>query len=159
MDRHGDDPMVSGASGQPRSVVLVEGVSDRIAGEVAAGILGRDRTAEGLPVLPMGGSTNLRHHLEMLSHRLDVRVTVLGDEREAPRVQRELRRFGHGSAAEVCVADLEDELIRALGPAPGSSRGRSRGPGGRKILYARLLTAALEPASLPAPLVALLHRV
>ena len=85
----------------------------------------------------------------------------------------------------VCVADLEDELIRALGPASVEAVLDSQGDLGsfrtfqkqpewrgqrieaqlrrfmgsadrRKIRYARLLVDALDPACMPRPLVGVL---
>ena len=63
----------------------------------------------------------------------------------------------------VCVEDLEDELIRAAGPAlvaavfaaPGDLGAGSQ----RKLRYARLLTEAIAPDRMPRPLEAVLAAV
>lgn len=168
----------------PRSLVLVEGDSDRTALLTLAGLLGRDLT--GVAVVSMGGITNLRRHLAELTG--SEQVAVLHDARETPYVDRTLA--AHAGAVErfVCDADLEDELVRALGmPAvldvvAGAGdldawhillnqpfhRGRPEAAvlrrfwgttSGRKDKYAALLTAALEPARAPAPLAGVLAAV
>jgi hypothetical protein len=110
-----------------RAVVLVEGTSDQAALETLARRRGRTLAAEGICVVPMGGATNIGHFLDHYGpHGLDVRLTGLCDAGEEDHFRRGLRRagFGHLSRAGmealgfyVCVADLEDELIRSLGVA------------------------------------------
>jgi len=114
-----------------RAVILVEGWSDQAALESLALRRGRDLTAEGIAVVPMGGITNIGKFAEAMGPRgLNVRLAGLYDAAEEPYVTRSLHRMGiaGGSAritreeAEtlgffVCDADLEDELIRALGTA------------------------------------------
>lgn len=108
------------------TVVLVEGESDRLAVEALAGRLELDLVAAGAVVVPMGGVTNLHHHLAALA-REPVRRRVIGlfDVGEIAYVRRAVAGAGLGSAdAELallgffaCDPDLEGELIRALGSA------------------------------------------
>jgi hypothetical protein len=175
-----------------RAVVLVEGISDQIAVKTLAKRLGRDLYAEGISVVPMGGAQSVGRFLKRFGpHGLDVRLAGLCDAGEEREFRRGLERAGLGSDlthAEmerlgfyVCVEDLEDELIRALGAAAveeivdahgdlGPFRtlqkqpawdGRPReeqlrrfmGSGGRrKIRYARFLVEALDPTHVPRPL-------
>jgi hypothetical protein len=101
----------------PRTVVLVEGTSDRRAVETLARRLGRDLRAEGVDVVPMGGYGNLPRLLERYR---DVPVAGLydvGEERHFLRAlacadRDELGRNGF----HACERDLEDELTRAVGP-------------------------------------------
>ncbi|MFJ7132444.1 TOPRIM nucleotidyl transferase/hydrolase domain-containing protein [Streptomyces fungicidicus] len=173
-----------------RTVVLLEGLSDAAAvGALAAG-RGRDLAAEGVCVMPMGGAMNVGHFARVLGPPgLDLRLTGLCDERERGFYARGLERAGAGRAEFfVCAADLEDELIRALGVtrveelvrAQGDLRPlrtflsqpaqRDRTPQqqlrrflgtkkGRKIHYGRVLVEALRPESVPAPLEDLLARL
>jgi hypothetical protein len=182
------------------AVVLVEGLSDRAAVEALATRRGRDLRAEGVFTVPMGGATNLGHFLDLLGPGgRDVRLAGLCDAAEAPGFRRSLQRAGlqrAGPAGDfldrigffVCVADLEDELIRSLGTARveqvvedqgelGPLRTFSKQPAqrertreqqlrrfmgtrsGRKIRYARALAEALDPARVPEPLARLLAYV
>jgi hypothetical protein len=50
--------------GRPRAVVLVEGLSDRLALEALARRRGRDLAADGVAVIAMHGATNLGRYLE-----------------------------------------------------------------------------------------------
>ena len=85
------------------TVVLVEGISDRIALETLA----RRRRVE-LDIVEMGGAHAIRR---FLARYADVNVVGLCDAGERRVFERAgLERF------EVCDADLEDELIRAIGP-------------------------------------------
>lgn len=85
------------------TVVLVEGISDRMALEALA-----ERRGVDVTVVPMGGAHAIRRFLERYS---GARVVGLCDAGEREVFARAgVERF------EVCVADLEDELIRALGP-------------------------------------------
>jgi OLD-like protein len=175
-----------------RAVVLVEGVSDQLALEALAERRRRNLDAEGVAIVPMGGAKNVRRFLEMFGPQgFDVRLAGLCDAAEERDFQRGLDRAGLGSdltRAEmeslgfyVCVADLEDELIRSLGAAAveqvveaqgelGSFRTLQKQPaqqgrtieeqlrrfmgtkGGRKIQYARLLVDALDLIHVPRPL-------
>jgi len=180
-------------------VVLVEGVSDHLALAALAERRGRDLGAEGIEIVPMGGAKNVRRYLEHYGpHGLDVALAGLCDAREEGDFRRALERAGVGSdlgrpAMEalgfyVCAADLEAELIRALGPAAvervieaegelGSFRTFQQQPaqqgrpheaqlrrfmgtkGGRKVRCAPLLVAALDLARVPRPLDGVLAHV
>ncbi|WP_433549283.1 TOPRIM nucleotidyl transferase/hydrolase domain-containing protein [Streptomyces sp. CA-294286] len=109
-----------------RTVVLVEGVSDRAALEALALRRGRDLAAEGVCVVPLGGATSVGRFLALLGPQgLGLRIAGLCDAAETGFFRRALERAGLGSprTAEelqrlgfhVCDADLEDEQIRALG--------------------------------------------
>jgi hypothetical protein len=177
---------------EPRAVVLVEGTSDQVAVEALAERRGRNLGAEGVTVVAMGGAQSIGRFLRRFGPQgLDVRLAGLCDAAEEGEFRRELERAGLGShlgradiealGFYVCVADLEDELIRALGTesveqvvdAQGDLgsfrtlqkqpawRGRSTGEqlrrfmgsgGSRKIRYARLLVEALDPSRVPRPL-------
>ena len=93
-----------------RSVVLVEGRSDAAVLAVLGHRLGYD--AAQVDVVAMGGITNLRTYLA----RYDGRVAGLYDRSEERYVLRTLDRLGRDADGFFgCDADLEDELIRALG--------------------------------------------
>ena len=179
--------------------MLVEGVSDKCALETLAGRRGLDLEAEQIAVVPIGGAQAIARALELYGSRgRDVRLAGLCDAAEEREFRRGLERAGLGAdlgRAEmerlgfyVCDADLEDELIRALGAIAvervidaqgelGSFRTlqkqaawqgrpseeqlrRFLGSGGRrKIRYARLLVEALEPAEVPRPLDRVLDHV
>src|SRR6266581_5948596 len=111
-----------------RAVVLVEGVSDQLALEALAERRGRNLDAEGVAIVPMGGATNIGSFLDLFGPQgFDVRLAGLCDAAEEADFRRGLERAGLGSNLTragmeslgfyVCVADLEDELIRALGAA------------------------------------------
>jgi hypothetical protein len=166
------------------AVVLVEGHSDRAALEALARRLGLDLGGSGVVIVPMGGATAIRPFVARYGpHGLDLRLAGLCDERE----QGAFRRHLPDAAVFVCRADLEDELIRALGAdavqrvidAAGETatwermrnqpaqRGRPvehqlrRFMGtrsGRKERYATLLVDALDLGRVPVPLVAVLER-
>jgi OLD-like protein len=176
------------------TVVLVEGMSDQAAVQTLAARCGRDLPAGNVFVVPMGGATNIAHFLGLFGpHGFGVRLAGLCDEAEEHDFRRGLERAGLGTSPLdlatlgffVCVADLEDELIRALGAstverliaAEGeltpfqtfvkqpAHRGEPRElqlhrfmgtRSGRKIRYGHLLAAALDLTRLPAPLAGLL---
>jgi hypothetical protein len=111
-----------------RAVVLVEGISDQRALEALAERRGRNLDADGISVVPIGGSKNIGSFLDRLGPRgLDVRLAGLCDAAEEGDFRRGLERAGLGSNLTradmerlgfyVCVSDLEDELIRSLGAA------------------------------------------
>lgn len=103
-------------------VVLVEGISDRIAIETLAERRGRGLADEGVSVVAMGGAQAIRGFLERFR---GLRLAGLCDAGEALEFQRGLERAGLGSNLDraameelgfyVCDPDLEAELIRALG--------------------------------------------
>jgi hypothetical protein len=179
------------------TVVLVEGVTDQIALDTAALGRGRDLEADGVVILPIGGAHAMRRILTSLGPMgAGRRIAGLYDLREeeivrrgliathvgSPRTRLELEQLGF----YVCVYDLEDELIRAVGTAGVEAlldsqgdlrsfrtfqsqpawRGRPpeaqlyrflRSSSVRNLRYARLLVeAALARDALPRPLDALL---
>lgn len=190
----GDGTVADGTAtddGPDRPVVLVEGESDAIV--VRHVLAARGASAR---VVAMGGVTNLPRHLTALGGPArDVLALVDGD--EARVAIRALRRFGRDvdTAEElprhgilVCERDLEDLLIRALGPdtvldglAAMGELGRfesfSRMPewrrrhvtdrlhrfagsgSGRKARLAAALAVRLDPDDLPDPLDALVLAV
>jgi hypothetical protein len=112
----------------PRAVVLVEGVSDQLALEALARRRGRDLGGEGVSIVPIGGSKNIARFLDLFGPRgAGVEVAGLCDAAEVGDFRDALQRAGLGSNLTdadmerlgffVCDADLEDELIRAAGPA------------------------------------------
>ncbi|MGI9111249.1 MAG: TOPRIM nucleotidyl transferase/hydrolase domain-containing protein [Gaiellaceae bacterium] len=176
----------------PRAVVLVEGTSDQGALEALAERRQRNLEAEGVSVVPIGGAQAIGRFLNLFGPRgFDVRLAGLCDAAEEGDFRRGLECAGLGSHLTradlerlgfyVCVADLEDELIRSLGADTvqeiigvqgdlGAFRSLQRQPpwrgrsteeqlrrfmgsgGGRKIRYARLLVAALDLTRVPRPL-------
>ena len=172
--------------------MLVEGTSDQRALEALAERRGRSLDAEGISVVPIGGAQSIGRFLNLFGPQgLDVRLAGLCDAAEEGDFRRGLERAGLGAQLTradmerlgfyVCVADLEDELIRALGAASveqvvdaqgdlGSFRTLQKQPawqgrpveeqlrrfmgsgGRRKIRYARLLIDALDLAQVPRPL-------
>lgn len=116
------------ADAKSRAAILVEGWSDQAAVETLAQRRDIDLRAEGIVVVPVGGVTNLGHFVEALGARgLGLALAGLYDAGEERHVLRSLERCGLGSGLTrasaqalgffVCDADLEDELIRALGTA------------------------------------------
>jgi OLD-like protein len=116
------------ASAGLRAVVLVEGTSDQRALEALAARRGRDLDAEGVSIVSLGGATTIGRFLDSFAAQgLDVTLAGLCDAAEEGYFRRGLARAGFGTdltRAEmealgfyVCVADLEDELIRSLGAA------------------------------------------
>src|SRR5207237_4182078 len=150
---------------------------------------GRDLDAERISVLPIGGAQAIGTYLDLFGPKgFDVTLAGLCDAAEEGHFRRALERAGLGSnltRAEleslgfyVCVADLEDELIRALGadsvlrvvdaqrdlgsfrtlqkqpawqgrPVEEQLRRFMRSGGRRKLLHARLLVVALAPTQVP----------
>jgi hypothetical protein len=175
-----------------RAVVLVEGVSDKVAVETLAERRCRNLRAEGVSVVPIGGAQAIGRFISQFGPPgLDLKLAGLCDAAEEREFQHGLERAGLGSGLTradlerlgfyVCVADLEDELIRALGAASVEQvveaqgdlgrfrtlqkqpewRGRTTeeqlrrfmGSGGRrKIRYAKLLVDALDLDQVPRPL-------
>ena len=109
-----------------RTVVLVEGHSDRTALLTMARRRGRDLASEGVDVVAMGGITNTRAFALHYGPRgLGVPLVGLYDAPDQAKLQRGLAAAGVEAAAEPdglaalgfyeCSVDLEEELIRALG--------------------------------------------
>jgi hypothetical protein len=174
------------------AVVLVEGTSDRAALESLARRRGLDLAADGIRIVPIGGATSIaRYVAELAPLGSGVRLGGLCDAGEERAYRRALERAGFGDRMTradmeslgfyVCVADLEDELIRALGTATveaiveaeGDLRSwrtfqrqpaqRGRGvdqqlrrflgtKSGRKFHYARVLADAVPLERVPRPL-------
>ena len=159
------------------AVVLVEGITDRIALEAVAAKLGCDLA--GVEIVAIGGAQAIRR---AFAEHAGEHVVGLCDAPEERWFRRVL-----GDATYVCVENLEDELIRALGAARVEEvvaaqgdletfrnfqnqpawRGRStdsqllrwmhNGNGHQR--YPPLLIATLEPARIPAPLAGVLAAV
>jgi hypothetical protein len=118
------DPIGSGLVSGAHTVVLVEGDSDKSAIEALAQRHGRNLATEGISLVAMGGATNIRTYVRRFGNS---RLAGLCDVGEEGDFRRALERAGLGSDLGrsdlealgffVCVADLEDELIRALGTA------------------------------------------
>ncbi|HSU34234.1 MAG TPA: TOPRIM nucleotidyl transferase/hydrolase domain-containing protein [Propionibacteriaceae bacterium] len=109
-----------------RTLVLVEGISDQIALETLAGRLGRDLSAEGIVVVPIGGAQAVTRYLVRFGPAgAGLSIVGLCDAAEESYFRRGLAAVGLGPAANridlerlgffVCENDLEDELIRASG--------------------------------------------
>jgi hypothetical protein len=181
------------------AVVLVEGNSDRVALNTLAARGGRDLAAEGIEVVAMGGITNTRAFASRYGpHGLGVPLAGLYDAPDETKLRHGLAAAGLRAALEPegpsslgfykCSADLEDELIRALGieaveaviEAAGETRSLQLLAGmpaqrdwtreavlrrflgvrsGRKARYAELLVEALERERVPEPLAAVLARI
>ncbi|MEV7403058.1 TOPRIM nucleotidyl transferase/hydrolase domain-containing protein [Streptomyces sp. NPDC091267] len=166
-----------------RTAVLLEGPSDSAAVNALAASRGRDLAAEGVCVLPMGGAMSVGRFARLLGPTgLGLRLTGLCDEAERRFYTDGLERAGVVEGRFfVCAADLEDELIRALGVARVTELVRAEGDlralhtflrqpaqrgrtsqqqlrrflgtkKGRKIHYGRVLVEALGPGRAPAPL-------
>jgi hypothetical protein len=179
-----------------RTVVLVEGISDQRALEALAERRGRDLAAEGVRILPIGGAQAVSRFLDVFGRH--TRLAGLCDAAEERHYRRALEQAGFGRNLTrddmealgffVCVADLEDELIRALGADAvervaeaqgelGSFRTLQKQPawrgraveeqlrrfmgsgGSRKVRYARLLIEALDLAHVPRALDRLLAHI
>ena len=181
------------------AAVLVEGNSDRNALVALARRLGRDLAAEGVEIIAIGGAAALGETLVAL-HAAGFEGSVAGlcDEGEIGDYRRGLERTGVGvdfTRAEmealgffVCVVDLEDELIRALGtdsvegviadqgelsafrtfqrqpawrdePLHAQQRRFIGTKAGRKARYGRLLVESLDLDEAPGPLTGVLAAV
>jgi hypothetical protein len=155
-------------------VILVEGITDRIALEAVARRLGLD--LERIEIIPIGGAQAIRRAAAKHEGEGVVGLCDIGEERWFRRVL--------GDATFVCVQDLEDELIRALGAdrvqevVAGQGeldtfrnfqnqlfwRGRPVEQqlrrwlqnGGRQHRYPPHLVEAMEPEEIPRPLVGVL---
>jgi hypothetical protein len=175
-----------------RAAILVEGWSDEAAVVAWARSCAVDLAGCGIAVLPVGGITNMGKFVSALSAPgLAVRLCGLYDASEEFQTLRILERAGLGANLTregveaagffACISDLEDELIRAMGPlaveqlleaqdelrsfrrfqAQPAQQGRdTHGQlkrfigtrAGRKIRYGSLLVHALAREQVPAPL-------
>jgi hypothetical protein len=181
------------------AAILVEGWSDQAALEALAARRGLNLAAERIVVLPVGGATNTGKFLDALGPSgLRLQLAGLVDANEEQHLWRALERAKLGAkltraGAEalgffVCDADLEDELIRALGteaverllavegelesfrrfqnqPAQRARAGHAQlqrfmgTRARRKIRYGTLLTNALDLRRVPRALDAVLTHV
>jgi hypothetical protein len=191
-----DDAQRIVTEAKANTAVLVEGWSDQAAVETLAHRLGLSLRAMAVVVLPMGGATNACQFAARFGAQgLRLRLAGLYDMPEERHFLRALRADAgtptpSRTDAEnlgfyACNEDLEDEMIRALGPeaveraitaegeigafrrfqAQPAQRGRplnthlKRFAGirsGRKIRYGHLLAAALDVSNIPVPLSRLL---
>jgi len=178
-------------------MILVEGTSDKIALDAVGTLVDRGLSEEGAVVVPIGGAMDIGHFLELLSGRAThLQLVGLVDAGEAHAFSRALRRGGLITESEqleaagffVCVDDLEDELIRALGPEHAAEIIEENGDGkpfhtfqnqpqwrgrpatrqirrwlgagsGRKHRYAKHFVQALDVDELPKPLARLSDRI
>jgi hypothetical protein len=178
------------------AVILVEGLSDKAALETLAVRQGRDLESEGIVIHAMGGASPIGQNLRELTTRA-VALAGLCDLAEEDDFARALDRHvgpvGDRSDMEalgffVCVVDLEDELIRALGPervlevvaseketgALSSFQNQPAWRGrpiedqlrrfmgtfsGRKVRYGALLVEALDLDRVPRPLERVLNHL
>jgi hypothetical protein len=159
------------------AVVLVEGVTDRIALEAVARRLGLN--LDGIEVVPIGGAQAVRRAAVQHEGERLVGLCDAGEERWFRRVL--------GDATYVCDKDLEDELIRALGPDRVQGVVAAEGEletfrsfqnqvywrekpverqlrrwlqnGGRYLRYPPLLVGAMELDEIPRPLADVLAAV
>lgn len=172
-----------------RAVILVEGWSDQAAIETLARRHGCDLRAEGVLTVPIGGVTNLGPFIQALgAPGLGLSLCGVCDAAEEGYARRALERAGLGATRTraglealgffVCDADLEDELIRAVGTAgveavleaqdelgsfrrfqeQPAQRGRALNAqlhrfmgtrARRKVRYGALLTEAVDLAGVP----------
>lgn len=160
-------------------MVLVEGITDRLALEAAARLLGRDLAAEGVDVVPIGGAHAIARVAAGYRGESVVGLCDAGEEG--------IFRSVLGDAVFVCDVNLEDELIRALGAERVEAvvaeqgdletfrsfqnqpawRGRTTESqlvrwmhnGDRHHRYPPLLLAALGPLEIPPPLAGVLAAV
>lgn len=108
-----------------RSVILVEGLSDQYALEVLADRRGRNIDAEGISIVPIGGATAITTYIDLFGpNGFDLALAGLCDVAEEGTFRNALKKAGYTIHNRndmeqlgffVCVADLEDELLRALG--------------------------------------------
>jgi hypothetical protein len=160
-----------------QTVVAVEGMSDEAALETLARRRGVDLEAAGVTIAVIGGAHAIARFVAAAAP--EVRLAGLCDAGEERYFRRALEHVF------VCDADLEDELIRALGtdavvaviaeqrelrslrtfqkqpaqrevPLPAQLRRFLGTTSGRKIAYGRLLVEALDLGRVPTPLDAVL---
>jgi hypothetical protein len=183
------------AQATAHTAVLVEGWSDQAAVETLARRMAVDLAARGIVVLPIGGATNARLFAQHFGPSgRGLRLAGLYDRPEARHFLRAIggvtgSAFDDTEAARrgfhACDRDLEDELIRALGPAAVERVIAAEGEWSafcrfqaqpaqrdrpveahlrrfmgtrarRKVRYGALLAGALPLDALPAPLERLL---
>jgi hypothetical protein len=181
-----------------QTLVLVEGDSDAAALRALAGLLGCDLDPHRIQIQSAKGVTNFSHLLvEFLCAHPRARFCGMYDTADERHVRRALADATIPIEADeclesfgffACVADLEDELIRALGveavervleaqgeltsfrrfqampqhrrtPVHHQLRRFLGTRATRKIRSAQRLVEALDPARLPRPLVQLMSKL
>lgn len=179
------------AADRPVAAILVEGRSDEAAVRAAARQLGHDLRAARVEVVPIGGAMAIRRALALYGpDGAGLRLAGLVDVGEVRHTCRALfdglddEPYPGALAAAgffVCDRDLEDELIRALGPGRVLDLLAERGDldrfrtfqnqpahrgedvrdqlrrflgttAGRKIAYGAHLVEVLHPGEVPVPL-------
>jgi hypothetical protein len=186
------DALTSARQAEARAAILVEGWSDQAAVVALAAREAVDLQAERILVVPIGGVTNLLAFARALGGAgCSLALAGLYDRGEQRQALQQLVRSGlaleaTADAAEaagffMCDADLEDELIQALGAAQVESvldaegelasfrrfqeqpqqRAREHSAqlrrflgtrSGRKVRYGKLLVDALDLGEMPLPL-------
>lgn len=182
-----------------RTIVLVEGVTDELALTLAARRSGRDLKAEGVSVVPINGAHAINRFLRQLTEQEPgARLAGLYDKGEEEVVRAALERAGYGPNLDrsqmervgffACIADLEEELIRAAGetdllrlielqgdtqpwrsfrnqhawhgrPVDQQFRRFIRSISERNSRYIRAIVETIDPARLPRPIRLLLDYV
>ncbi len=182
-----------------RTIVLVEGVTDELALTLAARRLGRNLKAEGVSVVPINGAHAISRFLRQLAaEEPGAKLAGLYDEGEEEVIRAALERAGYGRNLDrgqlegvgffACIADLEDELIRAAGetilsslielegdaqpwrtfrnqqawhgrPVDQQFRRFIRSVSERNSRYIRAIVETIDPSRLPRPLRLLLDYV
>ena len=160
------------------AVILVEGITDRLALEAVAGRLGVD--LGGVAIVPIGGAQAVRRAAAEYEGEHVVGLCDAGEERYFRRVLGDAtfvcRRTSRTScsAPSACRASRSCSKRRASSRRSATSRtsphgaaarrrrdcraGSSR-PTGRRYRYLPLLVEMLEPDEIPAPLVGVLAAV
>jgi hypothetical protein len=94
-----DDLLVArGAAEEGRTIVLVEGLSDKAALDALAKRRGRTLHDEGIVTIPIGGATKIWGFLDLLGPLgLNAKLTGLCDIGEERHFRRALQRAGFGS--------------------------------------------------------------
>ena len=182
-----------------RTIVLVEGVTDELALTLAAQRSGRDLKAEGVSVVPINGAHAIGRFLRRLAaEEPEARLAGLYDEGEEEVIRAALEAAGYGPNLDrsrleevgffACIADLEDELIRAASesilsrlielegdaqpwrtfrsqrawngrPVDEQFRRFIRSVSERNARYIRVIVERMDPKQLPRPLRLLLDYV
>jgi len=182
-----------------RTIVFVEGVTDELALSLAARRSGRDLAAEGVSVVPINGAHAISRFLrQAAAEEPGAKVAGLYDEGEEEVIRAALERAGYGPNLDrsrlegigffACIADLEDELIRATGesaltrlielegdvhpwqtfrnqhawrgrPVDQQFRRFIRSVSERNSRYVRAIVETIDPSRLPRPLRLLLDHV
>jgi Overcoming lysogenization defect protein-like, TOPRIM domain len=182
-----------------RTIVLVEGVTDELALMLAARRSGRDLRAEGVSIVPINGAHAINRFMRQLAaEEPGAKLAGLYDEGEEEVIRAALERAGYGPNLDrsgleaagffACIADLEEELIRAAGettlskliellgdaqpwhtfrnqqawhgrPVEQQFRRFIRSVSERNSRYIRAIVETIDPSRLPRPLRLLLAYV